>query len=183
MLLGKLFRLDVRASSPQPDIVAYGLRNAWRFSFAPNGDVVIGDVGWNTAEEIDVLRSGSGLVNFGWSVYEGRGARAGAVPALNPQGRLVAPAFTYRTRFAGNCAITGGYVYRGRAVPSLRGRYVFGDYCGGTVWSVRLANGVASGLRVEPVRVPDLVSFGEDARGELYAVSRRGGVYRFAARR
>ena len=182
VLLGKLFRLDVKAADPQPELVAYGLRNPWRWSFAPDGDLVVGDVGWNGAEELNVLPRGeTGLVNFGWSVYEGRKRRDTDV-ALNDRGRLVFPALTYLTHIRNNCTIVGGYVYRGRAVRSLRGRYVYGDYCSGRIWSVRLAGGRATGNRVEPVRVPSLVSFGVDAAGELYAVSVRGTVYRFSAR-
>jgi glucose/arabinose dehydrogenase len=180
VLLGKIFRLDVGASAAVPEIVAYGLRNPWRFSFAPGGDMIIGDVGWNRAEELDVLPAASGLVNFGWSVYEGRATRPGAGP-LNNAGRLIGPALTYRTGRKGNCSITGGYVYRGR-VARLRNRYVFGDYCSGRIWSVRVADGRASGRRLEPVKLPGLASFGEDLAGELYAVSIRGGLYRFARR-
>jgi hypothetical protein len=74
--------------------------------------------------------------------------------------------------------VTGGFVYRGRAIPALRGRYVFGDFCSGTVWTLRIANGQAVGVRRERIRVSNLSSFGEDARGELYATSLLGGVYR-----
>jgi glucose/arabinose dehydrogenase len=180
VLLGKIFRLDVGARTPAPETVAYGLRNPWRFSFAPDGNMLIGDVGWNRAEELDVLPAGAGLVNFGWSVYEGRARRPNAGP-LNTAGRLVGPTLTYPTGKKGNCSITGGYLYRGR-VPRLRNRYVFGDYCSGRIWSVRFTDGRASGRRLEPVRLPGLASFGEDLTGELYAVSLRGGVYRFARR-
>jgi glucose/arabinose dehydrogenase len=180
VLLGKIFRLDVGAPSPIPEIVAYGLRNPWRFAFAPGGDMVIGDVGWNRVEEVNVRPAGEGLVNFGWSTFEGRARRPNSGP-LNGAGRLVEPALTYRTGRKGNCSIVGGYVYRGR-VPRLRGRYVFGDYCSGRIWSVRLANGRASGKRLEPVKVRELVSFGEDLSGELYAVSISGSLYRFARR-
>ena len=180
VLLGKIVRMDVGARPPDPEIVAYGLRNPWRFSFTPGGDMIIGDVGWNKVEELDVLPAGAGLVNFGWSVFEGRARRSNAGP-LNTAGRLVWPALTYLTRRRGNCSIIGGYVYRGR-VARLRGRYVFGDYCSGRIWSVRIANGRASGLRLEPVKLPQLNSFGEDGAGELYAVSLGGGLYRFARR-
>jgi YVTN family beta-propeller protein len=181
VLLGKLFRLDPSEQSPAPEIVAYGLRNPWRFSFdAASGDLIIGDVGWNAREEVDVLRSGTGLVNFGWSVYEGRGR--GPTRTLNPSGTLVAPALTYATHANDNCAITGGYVYRGRAVPRLRGRYVFGDYCSGRIWSAAYRSGRLSGKRLEPVRVRSLASFGQDAAGELYAVSLGGRVFRFSRR-
>jgi glucose/arabinose dehydrogenase len=180
VLLGKIFRLDPGARTPTPEIVAYGLRNPWRFSFAPDGDMIIGDVGWNRVEELDVLRRGDGLVNFGWSVYEGRARRPNAGP-LNTAGRLVGPALTYPTGGKGNCSITGGYVYRGR-VARLRNRYVLGDYCSGRIWSARIADRPASGRRLEPVKLPGLASFGEDLAGELYAVSLRRGLYRFARR-
>jgi hypothetical protein len=101
--------------------------------------------------------------------------------ALNGTGELLFPVLTYQTGAGHNCAITGGYVYRG-PVRRLRGRYVFGDYCSGRIWSVVLRNGRATGRRLEPVRVPSLASFAEDARGELYAVSLLGRVYRFARR-
>jgi hypothetical protein len=86
------------------------------------------------------------------------------------------------THLRENCSIVGGYVYRGRAVPGLRGRFVYGNYCSGRIWSVRLTGGRATGNRLEPFRVPQLVSFGEEAAGELYAVSFAGTLYRFARR-
>ena len=181
VLLGKIFRLDVGAAAPEPEIVAYGARNPWRFAFGPSGDLIVGDVGWNTAEEIDVVPVDAGLVNLGWSVYEGRRQRPNGGP-LNTAGRLVGPALTYATGRNRNCSIIGGYVYRGRAVPRLRGRYVFGDYCSGRIWSVRLTGGSATDRRLEPVKVLALNSFGEDAAGELYAVSFEGAVYRFSRR-
>ena len=181
VLLGKIFSLDVDAADPAPPLVAYGLRNPWRFSFS-RGDLIIGDVGYNTAEEIDVLPAPAQRpVNFGWSVYEGRTRRADAEVALNQTGELLPPALTYATGSAHNCAITGGYVYRG-SVTRLRGRYVFGDYCSGRIWSVVLRAGRAIGRRLEPVRVPSLAAFAEDGRGELYAVSLLGRIYRFSRR-
>ena len=74
----------------------------------------------------------------------------------------------------GHCSISGGYVYRGKAIPDLRGRYVYGDYCSGAVWSLR----VSGGIRREPIRVPELSSFGEDGAGELYATSLSGRVFK-----
>jgi glucose/arabinose dehydrogenase len=74
----------------------------------------------------------------------------------------------------------GGYVYRGRAIPALRGRYVYGDYCSGAVWSLRISGGRAVDNRREPISVPQLSSFGEDRAGELYAVSQTGRVFRLA---
>jgi glucose/arabinose dehydrogenase len=179
VLLGKIFTIDIDRRSPRAEIVAYGLRNPWRFSFdPPSGDLIIGDVGYNSWEEIDVLEAGEGLANFGWSAYEGRQRRSSTVSG---RGRLVPPALTY-ARAGRNCSVIGGYVYRGRAVPTLRGRYVFGDYCGGKIWSIRIRGGRAYGRRLEPVRVPSLASFGEDGSGELYAVSLEGTVFRFGGR-
>ena len=77
--------------------------------------------------------------------------------------------------------MTGGFVYRGKARPDLVGRYFYGDYCSGTIWSFRMKNGKTVGLRRERFTIPGLTSFGEDARGGLYAVSDRGTVYRIAA--
>ena len=174
--LGKLLRLDVDRAGAKPELVALGLRNPWRFSFdRATGDLWIADVGQGDWEEIDVLRAGwSGLPNFGWDIWEGR-ARFEDKP-LGP-GRLVQPVAVY-SHDAG-CSVTGGFVYRGKAVPALSGRYLYGDYCSGTIWSLA-AKGGKTVPRREPFRVAELVSFGEDAAGELYAVSHGGTVYRVA---
>ena len=174
-LLGKMFRLDVRQAQPTPELAAIGLRNPWRYSFdRKTGDLWIGDVGQNEIEEIDRLPRGTtDLVNFGWSVYEGRQRYSDRT--LGP-GRLIQPVAQYT--HAQGCSVTGGYVYRGTAVPRLSGRYVFGDYCSGTIWSIAAGGGA---VRTEPVRVPGLTSFGESLNGAtLYAVSGTGTVYRFA---
>ena len=173
-LLGKLLRLDVRRAQPTPEIVALGLRNPWRYSFDRRTGVLwIGDVGQNSFEEVDRLaRPGTGLVNFGWDVFE-----AGSQfedKDLGP-GRLVRPVGQYG-RGAG-CSVTGGYVYRGPSIPRLSGRYVFGDYCSGSIWTIPAGGGA---MRLESVRLPGLSSFGEGLRGELYAVGHEGAVYRFA---
>jgi hypothetical protein len=78
------------------------------------------------------------------------------------------------------CSVTGGYVYRGARAASARGRYFFGDYCSGRVWSFRVVGGKATSVRREPFDVASLSSFGEDARGELYLASLQGPVYRLA---
>lgn len=173
-LLGKMLRLDVRRAAPQPEIVALGLRNPWRYSFDRRTGVLwIGDVGQSSLEEIDRLeRPGTGLVNFGWDVYEGRSSFE--EKALGP-GRLVQPVAQYGRD--DGCSVTGGYVYRGPSIPRISGRYLFGDYCSGTIWSLSASGG---GMRRERVRVESLTSFGEGLRGELYAVSHGGTVYRFA---
>jgi glucose/arabinose dehydrogenase len=182
-LLGKIFSLDVSGPSPQPRLVAYGLRNPWRFSLHLRANAfVVADVGWNQLEEIDYLRlNRPRLVNFGWSVYEGRGP-SGARSSLDRTGELTWPIRTYQTSVDRNCSITGGYVYRG-SVRSLRGRYFFGDYCSGRIWSIRIVDGRARDYRREPITIPGLASFGEDARGELYAISiDRSRVYQLVRR-
>jgi glucose/arabinose dehydrogenase len=173
---GKLLRLDPASGSSTWTIAALGLRNPWRFSFdRATGDLYVGDVGQNATEEIDVTpRHSSGLENYGWNVYEGK-SRYGENP-LGP-GELVFPVFEYH-HTDGNCTVVGGFVYRGRARPSVRGRYVFGDYCSGIVWSLRMSGGKATAVRREPFRVSGLTSFGEDSTGELYAASQSGTIYR-----
>jgi glucose/arabinose dehydrogenase len=177
--LGKLLKMNATRRGATPQIDGYGLRNPWRFSFdRANGDLYIGDVGQGEWEEIDyVARGDSGLKNFGWNVYEGN-ARFSDNP-LNPAGELVAPVRAYSHSLG--CSVTGGFVYRGRAVPSARGRYFYGDYCSGRIWSLRIVNGRATDVRQESQRLPELSSFGEDTRGELYAVTLSGRLYRLVS--
>ncbi len=172
--LGKLLRLDPRQPGRAPVTVALGLRNPWRFSFDRQArDLWVGDVGQNAFEEVDHVRWPlRGLLNFGWDVYEGRSTFERK--ALGP-GRLVQPVAQYA--HGSRCSITGGYVYRGKSLAPVRGRYFYGDYCSGEVWSLRLVRGRAQ-VRREPFRVANLSGFGEDAAGELYLVSLDGPVYR-----
>ena len=171
--LGKLLRLN----GNRWQIYAYGLRNPWRFSFdRANGDLYIGDVGQGAWEEIDYRpRATKGLVNYGWSAYEG------LVPytlsRLNHSGTLVKPVEVY-SHEGGNCSVTGGYVYRGRAVAAARGRYFYGDYCTGTLWSLRISGGKAVDNQREPQRIGSLSSFGQAENGDLYAVSLDGALYK-----
>ena len=175
-LLGKLVRMNARLANPTATIVALGLRNPWRFSFdRATNDLWIGDVGQGDVEEIDKLSSREqGLVNFGWDVYEG--SRSFEDKALGP-GKLVQPVVEYR--HGDECSVTGGYVYRGTKVAAAKGRYFYGDYCSGRIWSVRAAAPKA-GARVEGFRVKSLSSFGEDLAGELYLVSQGGTIDRLA---
>jgi glucose/arabinose dehydrogenase len=177
-LLGKMLRLDPARPAAKPVVVALGVRNPWRFSFdRENGDLWIGDVGQGSIEEVDhVAWPWKGRLNFGWDVYEGRSGFESK--PLGP-GKLVQPVAQYS--HSRGCSITGGYVYRGSAVPAAAGRYFYGDYCSGTVWSLKLVNGVARQIRVEPFSVKNLTSFGEDNDGELYAVSGDGTVYRLSS--
>ncbi len=174
--LGKLLRINPARVGSAWQIVGYGLRNPWRFSFdRSTGDLWIGDVGQDTWEEID-FRSASRvgkLANYGWSHYEGRSTFDPHKPYLH-RGDAVAPQWVYS--HASGCSVTGGYVYRGSAVPAAAGRYFFGDYCSGTVWSFKAGKGRASAPAVVG-KVGSLTSFGEDGNGELYAVSGDGAVY------
>ena len=194
-LLGKILRIDPRPSGARPytvprsnpfagrsgargEIYGYGLRNPWRFSFdRRNGDLSIGDVGQNAVEEIDFVRSGRGK-NFGWRPFEGNRRYT---PGESAPGH-VRPVMQ-RFHEDGYCSITGGVVVRDRAVPALYGRYVFGDFCRGRIESAKLRPGRATQQRTTRLRVANLSSFGEDARGRVYATSLDGPVYRITARR
>jgi glucose/arabinose dehydrogenase len=191
-LLGKILRIDPRPGSQgpyrippdnpflgragaRPEIWDFGLRNPWRFSFdGQTGDLWIGDVGQSAWEEIDVEPAGSGGGrNYGWNLMEGRHAYGGAGPVLG----LVPPVFEY-SHGEGGCAVTGGYVYRGEAIPDLSGAYVFGDFCLGRLEALRLRDGrVVKHWALGPVE-PGLASFGQDASGELYVLSLSGDVFR-----
>jgi len=178
--LGKIWKLNADRRGATPQLVAYGLRNPWRFSFdRATRDLYIGDVGQGEWEEVDyVPRAQLGtLMNFGWSVYEGD-ATYDSSRTLDPRGTLVRPVAVYS--HDEGCSVTGGYVYRGKARRDLAGRYFYGDYCSGTIWSLRIQGGKAADVRREPYRIANLTSFGEDARGGLYAVTGSGVVYRIA---
>jgi|tagenome__1003787_1003787.scaffolds.fasta_scaffold20904653_2 glucose/arabinose dehydrogenase len=172
--LGKLLRLDVSDPAARPQIYALGLRNPWRFSFdRDTGDLWIGDVGQSAWEEVDRLPAGTPPgANFGWSAYEGLERYNDDQPAQ--PARLRRPVTVYGHDLG--CSVTGGFVYRGRRVAALEGRYVFGDYCSGRLWTIG-PDGHAH--RLARVEVPALTSFAEDPDGELYALSDNGDVYRF----
>ena len=174
-LLGKVLRLDVAKPSPRPQMYAYGLRNPWRFSFDPaSGDLWIGDVGQNRYEEVDHLPAGTQPgANLGWNAYEGR-----TVYKRQPidRSRLAWPVAVYP--HSEGCSVTGGYVYRGSAVPALRGRYVYGDFCSGRIWSLHTGGGRPQLLALP--RLEGLSSFGLGAHGQLYATTLGGRLLRFA---
>jgi len=192
-LLGKILRIDPAPDGDRPytvpsdnpfvdlegargEIYSLGLRNPWRFSFdRMTGDLTIGDVGQELEEEIDIVARGEGSgVSFGWSAFEGRTrfnddqSDPGAVPPV-----YVA------THDAGNCSITGGVVSRDPDLPTLYGRYVWGDFCVGDLQSFTAAPGRdAEDNRSLDLDVDSLSSFGEDNAGNVYAVSLSGPVYR-----
>jgi glucose/arabinose dehydrogenase len=161
----------------RPEIWAYGLRNAWRFSFdRRTGALIIGDVGQDRQEEIDYAPRGRAGANYGWSIREGDlRNKAGPAPGA------IAPVLT-ASHSEGYCAIIGGYVVRDRSLPSLYGRYLFGDYCRPQIESVKLSPGHASGLHATGMQVGGTAGFGEDARGHIYIASLNGPVYRIAER-
>jgi glucose/arabinose dehydrogenase len=176
----KIMRLNVDAAKPRWTLVAYGLRNPWRFSFdRTTGDLYIGDVGQGAWEEIDYLKRGTGTVaNFGWNRYEGNHVYDSSTRLL-AHGRYHRPVAEYS--HSEGCSVTGGYVYRGAKIPAVAGRYFYGDYCSGTIWSLKIANGKATSVRVEPFKVDGLSSFAQGSDGELYLMSvNSGSFYRLA---
>ncbi len=174
--LAKLLRTNPLAVDWE--VAGFGLRNPWRFSWdRKTAELYIADVGQNAREEIDYRRRGAPPANYGWARYEGSQTFEGDVD-LEPPSPLVFPIHEYG--HGEGCSVTGGYVYRGSAVPAAVGRYFFGDYCSGTVWSLRVVDGKATGVRREPFDVGSLSSFGEGARGELYLVSHEGEIFRLA---
>jgi glucose/arabinose dehydrogenase len=193
-LLGKILRIDPRARSGRPytipadnpfvgragrdEIWSYGLRNPWRFSFdRATGNLVIGDVGQNAAEEIDFAPGASSRgTNYGWRPWEGRRRNFNeSAPSA------VFPVITH-SHGEGYCSITGGYVIRDPRLTGWVGRYIYGDFCRGGIESALLSPGRAAGQRSTGLHVDSLSSFGEDALGRVYAVSLGGPVYRIVAR-
>ncbi len=181
-LLGKMLRLDVDAPAARPEIVAKGLRNPWRYSFDTTGDLYIADVGQDQWESVFVVGADhlTGH-NFGWSVAEGR-------HCFDAEGcdrsTFTAPVANYDHRTG--CSITGGVVYRGKAIPALTGVYFYADFCTAIVRSFRWSkSGIRDHWEWKPVLDPEgtlaqISSFGVDHDGELYVVSLGGDLLRFA---
>ena len=196
-LLGKLLRLDVRTlpytipptnpfvgqAGKRAEIWAYGLRNPWRFAFDRGASPVmlyIADVGQNRYEEVHVAAASAGGLNYGWNVMEGLHCYPSG-DACNTVGLQVS-ALEY-DHAAGCCSITGGFVYRGSAVPEASGQYFYSDYCSGFLAS--MSGTVGTGFMTRTWSVPNVgsvLSFGEDSAGELYVLSANGTVYRLVRR-
>lgn len=190
-LLGSMLRLHVtdqetyaipeenpfRGEEGREEVWSFGLRNPWRFSFdRATGDLYIADVGQNHMEEINFQPAGSpGGENYGWSLWEGTRAYRDAIPA-GSESSVTFPVAVY-SHGEGHCSVTGGYVYRGRDLPALRGVYIYGDYCSGALWGLRRAGGqwVTASLGRTGWNI---TSFGEDEAGELYVVDHNGTVHR-----
>jgi len=220
-LLGKLLRIDplggvpygIPATNPfvgqlgDDEIWAYGLRNPWRASFDRlTGDLYIGDVGQDLREEIDFQPATSiGGENYGWRCREGNACSTSGpsscpsttgctCPGVMPS--LTAPIRDYAHASppapAGFvCAVTGGYVYRGSAVPALGGAYLYADYCGNAIWSFRVVDGVLTNYvdrtadltpSLNGFGIASITSFGEDAAGEVYLVDQGGEIFKIVPR-
>ncbi len=187
MLLGSILRIDVDKGLPYAipadnpfvgndagldEIWAYGLRNVWRFSFdRQTGDLYLADVGQNQWEEVNFQPAGSqGGENYGWNIWEASHPFAGGAASH------VSPFAEYS--HALGCSVTGGYVYRGGAIPDLEAVYLFGDYCSGRVWASwrdrqlqwHTSQFLHTGFQIS--------SFGEDEQGEIHIVDYGGRLYR-----
>ncbi len=181
-LLGKMLRIRPDGSIPsgnpfagdpgrRGEIWAYGLRNPFRSSFdRSTGELWIGDVGQNQIEEIDLGEAGG---NYGWRKYEGTQVYNATDPVPDD---AIAPVYEY-DHSGDRCSITGGYVYRGAAIPALVGRYVFADFCSREVWALRRDGGNVSVTALGSVP-GNPSSFGEDAAGELYITAFDGKIYK-----
>lgn len=187
---GSILRIDVDSGDPYAipednphasnpsfarEVWSYGLRNVWRFSFdRATGDLYLADVGQNEWEEVNFQPADSpGGENYGWSDYEASAPYAvGTVPP-----GMVYPVAEYR-HSAGNCSVSGGFVYRGAQLPQLKGVYFFGDFCSGQIWASwrdsagvwQTAEAMNAGFQIS--------AFGEDEAGEMYVVNYDGEVYR-----
>jgi glucose/arabinose dehydrogenase len=195
VLLGKMLRLDVSGatagapyavppSNPfagqagrRGEIWAYGLRNPWRYAFDA-GQLYIADVGQDRREEVDLVAAAQGGQNYGWNILEGTLCYNAA--SCDSAG-LTPPVFEYDHGPAdvNGCSITGGYVYRGAAIPELAGRYFYSDYCAGFLKSFLAAGaGVTEQTDWRIAGIGQVVSFGRDADGELYLVTASGAIHK-----
>ena len=185
-LLGKILRIDVDnrenglnyaipSSNPfvndakvRPEIYAYGLRNPWRMSFdMQNGTLWTGDVGQGEREEINVITSGG---NYGWKILEGTSCFSGDCETTG----LTAPVFEYG-HDNGDRSITGGFVYRGAAIPSLNGKYIYGDFVSGRIWSLNTADNTIELVLESRLSI---ASLGTDNDNELYVCAFDGSIYK-----
>jgi len=177
--LGKLLRSNTKTPDSHWKIVGLGLRNPWRFSFdSKNDNLWIGDVGQGTWEEID-FRAASRIdqrANYGWSRYEGYSIFDRSHTYTNV-GDKIRPVLVYK-HVNGQCSVTGGYVYRGASVPAAQGRYFYGDFCTGAVWSFSTGASGRASTATASGHVPSLSSFGTNGHGELFATSLDGTLHR-----
>jgi hypothetical protein len=191
-LLGKLLRIDVNGGDPyaipagnpfagrndaRAEIWAMGLRNPWRYSFdLPSGNLFIADVGQDVTEEVNVAAANRAGVNYGWNVTEGSNCYQSS--SCN-KSNFQLPVLEYN-HDAGQCSITGGFVYRGSAIPELSGTYFYADYCAGWVRSFKYDGAASDRRQWDLGSAGNITSFGLDSSGEIYLISGNGRVYRIA---
>jgi len=190
LLLGKVLRIDVNKSSGnnnydippgnpfavsggKPEIFCWGLRNPWRFSQDPvTHNIFVGDVGQGSWEEINIINAGK---NYGWHCYEGTHYYPNS--DCNYTDNFIAPVTQYY-HYNGECAVTGGYVYRGSRIPCLNGKYLFGDYCTGKIWQLQ-RNSDGNYYSSIVGRAPSyILAFGIDKDNELYVLCGNRKIYR-----
>ncbi len=215
VLFGKILRIDVRndkeylipnnnpflnTKNAKNEIWSYGLRNVWRFSFdSLTGDMIMADVGQHLWEEINFETYGSnGGINYGWNIFEGNHCYPEESSCINEGYKM--PVFEYpnnanyaRTLLGfkqksnmDGCSITGGYVYRGKDIKSLYGKYIFGDYCTGKVWSININENEVRDLKDHTATILEsmgkrefyLSSFGQDNNNELFLIDYTGDIYK-----
>jgi glucose/arabinose dehydrogenase len=194
-LLGKILRIDVDTQTPplpygippsnpwsgntqgfRQEIFAYGLRNPWKFSFdAFTGTLWAGDVGQNAREEIDTIVAGG---NYGWRLMEGMICTPGANPGCQDTAGLIRPVWDY-AHGAGDISVTGGYVYRGTSIPTLAGKYVYGDFGSGRIWALSAGGGAPATNELLLDSPVSISTFGVDRKNELFVVAYSNGrIYR-----
>ncbi|HJU66065.1 MAG TPA: PQQ-dependent sugar dehydrogenase [Gemmatimonadaceae bacterium] len=192
-LLGKLLRIDVDGGDPyaipagnpfagstsgRGEVWAMGLRNPWRLSFdRETEELYVADVGEQNWEEVNVVPGTAAGINYGWNLMEG--GHCFLVPTCDQAG-LTLPVLEYD--HSDGCSVIGGYVYRGSAIPGLAGHYLYSDLCSAWLRSFRYADGRANDARDWDIAdIGAVLSFGEDAAGEIYLLSATGHVYRIVA--
>jgi glucose/arabinose dehydrogenase len=219
VLLGKILRINVDAlpytipadnpfvgvPNTRGEIWAYGLRNPWRPSFdRETGDLWIADVGQDYMEEVNfqpaAITPPFTAANYGWKCREGTVCSSISPSLCNVSscgagctvltGPATEPIYTYIQAATSNCSVSGGYVYRGCAMPYLRGTYFFADYCSNQIWSFQRVGGVVTNftnrtaeLAVAGTTINFVVSFAEDQTGEMYIIDQGGGeIYKIIPR-
>jgi glucose/arabinose dehydrogenase len=195
VLLGKILRIDPHPANGKayqippgnpfpntlnvrPEIWMYGVRNPWRYTFDTATKAMwIGDVGQNLYEEVDYAPAGLKGTNWGWNKREGNHPYNGGLEPPGARDPVLEPSHAN-----GNCAVTGGYVYRGSAIANLNGAYVFGDFCNSNIRAAVLSvnSGIAQLRNLGPT-VSFLTTFGQAPDGELYLASRSGTIYKLVS--
>ncbi len=186
-LLAKMVRIDVDSKDLAPEVVGTGLRNPWTYSFdRKTGDLYIADVGQNVWESVVYVPKSKlgGPNNWGWNVTEGK--HCYRAEPCDKKG-LVEPIVDYA--HSEGCSISGGYVYRGKAIPALQGHYFFSDYCTAILRSFRVKDGKAVDqwdwkAALDPdSKLAKIANFGEDQNGEMYVITHEGPIFKFVPRR